>query len=172
MRSEAEIQYLLKAIEAFRRRMIVVSPDFEILAASCNLENLDDSELVGRCCHQVLYDREKPCENCAVANARETGGPALRTKEDEFPGQAHVPCLYAYPITTHDGREAYVSMDFDLPTRGEIEEKLQRSNALLRNLILSAVDGVIAADLRGKILIFNETDEEIFGYRVEDAQDT
>jgi PAS domain S-box-containing protein len=60
-------------------------------------------------------------------------------------------------------------MDFDLPTRGEIEDKLQSSNALLRNLILSAVDGVIAADKKGKILIFNAIAAEIFGYSVEEA---
>jgi PAS domain S-box-containing protein len=60
-------------------------------------------------------------------------------------------------------------MDFDLPTRGAIEEKLQSSNDLLRNLILSAVDGVIAADKKGKILIFNDMAAEIFGYEVEEA---
>ncbi|HHP7233298.1 MAG TPA: nitrogen regulation protein NR(II) [Desulfobacterales bacterium] len=169
MRSETETQYLLKAIEAFRRRMIVVSPDFRILAATCHMKEIEDAALVGRHCYAVLYGRETPCSNCAVKNARQTGGPALRTKEDDVPVQENVPCLYAYPITTDDKQEAYVSMDFDLPTRGEIEEKLQRSNALLRNLILSAVDGVIAADLRGKILIFNETAAEIFGYSVEEA---
>jgi len=172
MRSETEIKYLLKAVEAFRKRMIVISPDFKILAASCQMDDFDDSALVGRRCHRVLYGRETPCENCAVENAREAGGPALRTKKEEFPDQEHVPCLYAYPITTEDRVEAYVSMDFDLPTRGEIEEKLQRSNALLRNLILSAVDGVIAADLSGKIIIFNETAAEIFGYSVEEALDS
>ena len=69
-----------------------------------------------------------------------------------------------------DGKiEAFVSMDFDLPVRGKIEDKLQSSNALLRNLILSAVDGVIAADKKGKILIFNNMSAEIFGYSIEEA---
>ena len=62
-----------------------------------------------------------------------------------------------------------MSLDFDLPARGEIEDKLQSSNALLRNLILSAVDGVIAADKQGKILIFNDMAAELFGYSVEEA---
>ena len=69
-----------------------------------------------------------------------------------------------------DGKiEAFVSLDFDLPVRGKIEEKLQSSNVLLRNLILSAVDGVIAADKKGKILIFNDMAAELFGYSVEEA---
>ena len=80
-----------------------------------------------------------------------------------------MPCLYAYPIYSGNTIEAFVSIDFDLPARGEIEDKLQSSNVLLRNLILSAVDGVIAADKRGKILIFNDMAAELFGYSVEEA---
>ena len=44
------------------------------------------------------------------------------------------------------------------------ENMLQPSNAFLKNLILSSVDGVIAADRKGKILIFNDAAVEIIGY--------
>ena len=50
-----------------------------------------------------------------------------------------------------------------------MEETLKRSNAFLKNLILSSVDGVIAADKTGKILIFNSAAEEISGYSAEEA---
>jgi two-component system, NtrC family, sensor kinase len=169
MRSESEKKYLLKAIESFQRRIVVISPDFEILAASCHLEGVDDAALVGRRCHEALYGRDEPCEDCAVENARIHGIPSIRTKKGDLPGQDKLPCLYAYPITTDDGGQAFVSMDFDMPSRKEIEDRLQRSNAFLRNLILSSVDGVIAADMDGKIVVFNETASEIFGYGVEEA---
>ena len=39
----------------------------------------------------------------------------------------------------------------------------------MNNLIHSAVDCVIAADMTGKILIFNESAAEVFGYSVEEA---
>jgi PAS domain S-box-containing protein len=80
-----------------------------------------------------------------------------------------MPCYFSYPIYSGDDIEAYVSMDFDLPTRGGLEEKLQRSNAFLRNLIFSAVDGVIASDKKGKILIFNDAATNVFGYTVDEA---
>jgi two-component system NtrC family sensor kinase len=62
-----------------------------------------------------------------------------------------------------------VLMDFDFPVLAGLEEKLRRSNAFLRNLILSALDGVIAADKTGKILIFNDAAAEISGYSVDEA---
>jgi PAS domain S-box-containing protein len=80
-----------------------------------------------------------------------------------------MPCYYSYPIYSGDDIDAYVSMDFDLPTRGGLEEKLQRSNAFLRNLIFSAADGVIASDTTGKILIFNDAASKVFGYSADEA---
>ncbi len=71
-----------------------------------------------------------------------------------------------------DNIEAFVSLDFDLPDRGEFDEKAQSSNAFLRNLILSAVDSVIAADKKGQILIFNDMAANIFGYSVEEAMES
>jgi PAS domain S-box-containing protein len=44
------------------------------------------------------------------------------------------------------------------------ESILERSNVFLRDLILSAVDAVIAADIKGKILIFNDVASDILGY--------
>lgn len=166
---ETEKKYLLKAINAFKRRFIVVSPEFKILAANCRLNGLSDSETIGKHCHQVFYDRLSPCENCAVKESIEKRKPTLMPKPENTLDLNEMPCFFAYPIYSGDEIEAYVSMDFDLPTRGGLEEKLQRSNAFLRNLIFSAVDGVIASDMLGKILIFNDAAVKVFGYSVDEA---
>ena len=50
-----------------------------------------------------------------------------------------------------------------------LEERLRRSNAFLKNLLHSSVDGVIAADKKGKILIFNDAASEISGYTENEA---
>jgi two-component system NtrC family sensor kinase len=166
---ETEKKYLLKAISAFKRRFIVVSPEFKILAANCRLNGLSDSETIGKHCHQVFYDRLSPCENCAVKESIEKRKPMLMPKPENTLDLNEMPCYFAYPIYSGNEIEAYVSMDFDLPTRGGLEEKLQRSNAFLRNLIFSAVDGVIASDMLGKILIFNDAAVKVFGYSVDEA---
>jgi two-component system NtrC family sensor kinase len=169
--SETENKYFLKAIEAFKKRLIVVSPEFKILAVNDSRQGVDHSKAVGGICHQVFYDRPEPCLNCPVQKSKETGRPAMQLKPGEFTDPGKIPCLYVYPIFTEDKIEAFVSLDFDLPARGEFEEKAQSSNALLRNLILSAVDGVIAADKKGRILIFNDMAAELFGYSVEEAME-
>jgi len=164
-----EKEYLLKAIGAFKRRFIVVSPDFIILAANCRLDGVSDSKIIGKCCYEVFYERSSPCENCAVKESIEKRKPTLMPKPESKLDIDEMPCYFSYPIYSGDKIEAFVSMDFDLPTRGGVEEKLQRSNSFLRNLILSAVDGIISSDKKGKILIFNEAAEKVFGYTVDEA---
>jgi PAS domain S-box-containing protein len=50
-----------------------------------------------------------------------------------------------------------------------LEERLRRSNTFLKNLLHSSVDGVIAADKKGKILLFNDAASEISGYSEKEA---
>ncbi len=172
MDKDTEKDYLLKAIAAFKRKFTVISPEYKILALSSRLNGIKESEIIGQHCYKVFYDRSSPCENCSVKMALEKKRPALTPQSVNSLDLDEMPCYFAYPIFSGDDIEAFVSMDFDLPTRGGLEENLQRSNALLRNLIQSSVDCVIAADMKGKILIFNHAAVEVFGYTEDEALNT
>ena len=169
MRTGTEQEILLKAIDAFRNKLIVVSPDYRILAWRCHRDAPSDGDGVGQLCYQVLHARSEPCGHCAVKTVLETRQPAWSPRNEDLLSGETVPCHYAYPVFAGDAIEAVVSMEMELPARSQIEEKLQRSNAFLRNLITSSVDGVMAADKKGKVIIYNDTAEEIFGYGVQEA---
>jgi PAS domain S-box-containing protein len=169
VRTDAEEEYLLKAVDAFKRRLCVISPDFQILAVNLTTDVAVGSDIIGQHCYEVFYDRSTPCKNCAVTEAVKTKRPALRPKIDDAMDLGMLPCLYSYPIISDGKIDAMVSMDFDLPTQSGLQEKLERSNAFLQNLILSAVNGVIAADRKGKILFFNDVASDLLGYSVEEA---
>jgi len=169
MHSDTEKEYLLKALDGFNRKIMVISPEFKILAASGQDIRSQKIDIVGKLCHQVLYDRPSPCENCPAAEVVRTKKPAARSHQDHSQSQEKLSCLYGYPILSGKTIDALVMLDFDLPELGALEDELQRSNAFLRNLILSAVDGVIAADKKGKLLIFNDAAVEVSGYSVDEA---
>jgi two-component system, NtrC family, sensor kinase len=172
MDKNTEKDYLLKAIGAFNRRFMVISPEYKILASSSRINGITDSEIIGKHCFNVLYGRSLPCNNCSITEAKKTRRSALTPKQGTSLDLDEMPCYFAYPIFSGDDIEAFVSMDFDLPTRGGLEEKLNRSNAFLRNLIFSSVDCVIAADKIGKILIFNDAASKVFGYTEDEALNT
>ncbi len=169
-RSEAEKDYLVEAIDAFNRRLLVISPDHKILAANQMAMEDHPEGIVGKSCYEVIPGCSTPCPNCPADEVLKNGKAALRYDLcDEIGGAADMLCLYAYPVYRHDEVDALVMLDFDLPALKNMEEKRIRSNAFLRNLIHSAVDGVIASDMKGRILIFNEAAAEVSGYSVEEA---
>lgn len=57
----------------------------------------------------------------------------------------------------------------DLTERVEMENELRKTNQFLQNVIRSSVDGIIAADMKGNIIIFNEGAERLLGYRAEEV---
>jgi len=172
MRTKKEIEYLLKAIDAFQKRLIVLSPDYEILAANIPIDELPDAEANGNFCYQYFHDRASPCENCAVMAVKKTLSPSLCPKPGSYIINGRMPCFYAYPIMDGDRVEAYVSMDFQLPSVGLLEEELRHTNSLLENLLLSAVDCVIASDMKGNIFLFNASAENVFGHSKEETENS
>lgn len=171
MRTEKERNLLLKALDAFKRKIVVISRDFEILAAAGVDVDIDGKSPSGKCCYEVFYSRAEPCDNCPAKKALDTGKPSLRDLSTSALGKLKRSCLYAYPITDEDGQEVMTIFNFELPALDGLEEELRRTNSFLYNLLQSACDGVIAADTTGKIIIFNDAAAEVTGHSVAAALD-
>ena len=56
----------------------------------------------------------------------------------------------------------------DVTLARELEVELRRTTEFLERILNSAVDGIIAADMQGTILLFNHAAERICGYRAAD----
>jgi len=171
MRTEKERNLLLRALDAFNRKIVVISRDYIILAsAGVDVLNGGGSPR-GKCCHRVFYNRPEPCDNCPAKKVLETGEPSLRDLTSTGLRKQKRSCLYAYPVTDEDGQEVLTIFNFELPALDGLEEELRRANTFLYKLLQSACDGVIAADRSGKIIIFNDAAAEVTGYSVEEALD-
>jgi PAS domain S-box-containing protein len=169
MHTETEKAYLLKALEHFNRKIIVISPDFKILAA-CGRESAAVAKTPNpSVCHETIYNRLAPCDACPAKKTLQTHQPTLREIENDRAHSGRMTCLYSYPLLKEGVLEAIAVVDFDLPMLEKLEDRLKRSNAFFRNLIRSAVDGVVAADRTGKVFIFNDAAAEITGYSVAEA---
>jgi len=152
--------YLLKAMETLDREIFIITPDLEIRSANRTAAKAWGKQVTGKPCYQVLYHRQSPCRNCPISDTQKTAEPFLAQDRSQ--------CLPLYAEDS-DSLEALVRFDIDLTHLSDLQEDLQRSNSFLRNMLLSAVDSVIAADLTGKIIIFNDAAAEVSGYSVEEA---
>ncbi|GAB6094447.1 hypothetical protein JCM14469_06990 [Desulfatiferula olefinivorans] len=169
MRSEKEKDLLLKAVDGYKRRLIIVSDSYRILASNYDAETDCENSVVGRFCYEFIYNCPEPCSNCIALKTIRSNAPMFRTDYSGFPAGKKERCRFSYPVMDGDIVTSAVVMDYEEPGIREMEDQLKRSNAFLHNLINSAVDGVIAADMNGKIIIFNEAAAEITGHSVDEA---
>jgi len=58
----------------------------------------------------------------------------------------------------------YLLYLIDITTRKKLEAKLRRRNTFFHNLIDSSVDGIIASDMSGNLIIFNQSAQALLGY--------
>jgi two-component system, NtrC family, sensor kinase len=161
-------EYLLNAFESFPKKLTVISPDFRILAVTGKTVQNKGINFVGRQCHEVFHERAQSCEDCPAKEVLVTRDLAMRRGyPSNHPDM--ISCLLSYPIFSDKQIEALAIVDFDFPRLNILENKLQRTNAFLRNLLFSSVDPVIASDMKGKILIFNDAASQLTGYTIDEV---
>jgi PAS domain S-box-containing protein len=78
-------------------------------------------------------------------------------------------------LTAHAKRDekgeiiGYEGINIDISDRKRMERELKEANEFFMNLIESSVDGIIAADMKGNIIIFNKGAETLTGYTAEEV---
>ncbi len=65
--------------------------------------------------------------------------------------------------------EYYLIYLIDVTTKRQLERELRRRNAFFHNLIDSSVDSIIAADMKGSIILFNQGAQALLGYTEKEA---
>jgi PAS domain S-box-containing protein len=169
MPSETQKEYYRKVLDSLGRRLFVVSPDHDILAGNRPARMQGGPEAIGKKCYEYFYGEEAPCTTCPVPEVLTSGRPVVRRMRDAEGREEQSQCVQATPIFDGKDVEAVTVLDIDLFHLHSLEAELTRSNAFLRNLIMSSVDGIIASDMKGRILIFNEAASKISGYTLDEA---
>lgn len=78
--------------------------------------------------------------------------------------------LTGHPMKNEKGEVVgYQGINLDISERKQIENELREANEFFMNLIESSVDGIIAADMKGNIFIFNKGAEALTGYKAEEV---
>ena len=78
--------------------------------------------------------------------------------------------LTGHPIKNEKGEiVGYQGINLNISARKRIENELKEANEFFMNLIESSVDGIIAADMKGNIFIFNKGAEALTGYKAEEV---
>ena len=150
---------------------LILAPDMTIVAATKRL--LDKygyrgKEVAGRKCHQVLHQSAQPCPESScplpqvLSNKKATSTIHKTTGSD---GAEIYEDRVCSPILNNKGDVDYVVLSLRDVTRTKLlEMELQKTNEFLENIIASSVAAIVVADMKGVILLMNESARRLFGY--------
>jgi PAS domain S-box-containing protein len=170
MTADTQREYLLRALASFRKRILVISPEYRILAAAGTDPRIQDPQVIGQTCHRLLHQSDKICGHCPAKRVIASRSHAhLNLRPEHLRLETPLDCLYAYPIQEGETLAAVALLTFEFPALDHLQEELKRCNSFLLNLIKSANDGIVAADPSGKVILFNNLAAQISGYSVKEA---
>ena len=132
---------------------------------------LTERELIGKKCW-VAWGLDRPCQNCPVASAIETGLPAeaelTPENQDHWPESQGNWLSKAAPLTDEKGTiVGVIETAFEISKQKTTERKIfEESDEIFRAIAEYAMDAIIMIDDGGKVIYWNPAAERIFGYSV------
>jgi PAS domain S-box-containing protein len=157
---------------------LILAPDRTILTVNkpfIHKYGVTKEQVSGKNCYDLFYRSENPCspDGCPLAEvlANREGKRVLRhleTRDREEKWEDRV----LSPILDDEGEVRYVIENMRDVTRVKtLEKELDEVKGLLEKVVQSSTSAIIAADLKGNILLMNPTAQEVTGYTLEEAQE-
>jgi PAS domain S-box-containing protein len=141
--------------------------------SACRFFAVESAELIGRSLTELLgpgceaamtaLRRPKSCREDAGADCSEPHIVEVTTRSGE---NRFAEVTHAIPASRPGHSLCFIT---DITARKQLEFELQRQNNFFHNLIESSVDGIIAADMKGRIILFNSSAQQMAGYTREEA---
>lgn len=167
--------YLYQILEETPNGVMVVNLDHKVIygnPAASRFLGVSYGELAERSLQDVFSpDNEKLCQ--LVADYFETTD---QPKDAHFRHEVKIrqedqvtqilDVVLAYPPSVP---QFYILYLIDITHRKTLEAKLRRRSAFFHNLIDSSTDGIIAADMKGHLIVFNQGAQNLLGYTEEEA---
>ena len=164
MRSDTEIQNLIKAIDSLENQLLVVSPDLEILAANAAARVAIGEDCIGRKCFDIFCKKDAPCGDCHIHQVLADSSNRSPDEPKTVHQRLALTCGQVTPIYTAGQMEAAVCIDIEPHQQSDAPGSGQLANAFLKTLIHSSPDAVIVTSPQGNILLINEAARKLSGY--------
>ncbi|MDB5580060.1 MAG: sensor hybrid histidine kinase [Bradyrhizobium sp.] len=131
------------------------------------------SEVIGRNVKMLMPGPYREEHDGYVDNFTRTGERKIIGIGREVYGQRKDGTTFPMDLSVGEAKQddgsIFVGIIHDLTERETVERALRESNARLKAVVDTAVDGVILIDARGCILEFNPACEKLFRYRSQDV---
>jgi two-component system NtrC family sensor kinase len=160
-----------KLFESLSFPTLILAPDMTVVATNKRFlikYGSRKKQLIGKKCYQVLYQSKEPCSKLScplrltlidkkgTSTVKQTTGPS---------GEEVYEDRVCSPILDEKGDVGYVMLSLrDVTKTKLLEIELQKTNEFLESIIASSTAAILVADMKGVILLMNESARKLFGY--------
>jgi PAS domain S-box-containing protein len=175
---DLEISQLLSLIldQAQNDYIIVINRDFEIVYANQSFKEHfapGQPDITGRRCYDLFQQDQESCgiPHCGLEDCLHLDGPQDRILTRlSFDGREETFEAFLYPIRDPQGEVSLFAEFFRRLSHREIlTQAIERIHTFQGKLIQTSMDGIIASDRFGNIIIFNDGAEKILGYKKQEV---
>ncbi|MBW1816669.1 MAG: PAS domain S-box protein [Deltaproteobacteria bacterium] len=128
---------------------------------------LKKEDILRKRCHHIFFNSNNPCPpaNCQWDLLFSVKMPVRRTVKSVRPdGSVIHEDLVFSPVLNDSGEVDYIVATVEDITRSKhMEADLKKTNEFLENIINSSVNAIVVADMRGEIILMNDSARKLFG---------
>ncbi|MCD4720831.1 MAG: PAS domain S-box protein [Desulfobacula sp.] len=153
---------LLDALDVFEDGIYIINDDYTVEYMNKFMKELF-GDGVGRKCHEVLIQSDKPCEWCKYDE--------VFINDEIHRGEVYVNAvdkifaMSELPVTNQDGTKSKLSLYRDITHAKRQEEKLKSSKESYQRLFNHAGCGVFISSKKGRFLDVNPALLKMLGYQ-------
>ena len=114
----------------------------------------------GKKCHELMWDREAPCDECKTFDVFKTKKPLEWISEHS--SRKNLYQVYDFPFIDTDGTFLVLELSIDITEKKQAEEALKKSEQLLQSVLDNSTTVVYVKDPEGKYLLINTIYEKLF----------
>ncbi len=169
-----EPAWRIKVFDSLSFPTLILTCDRRIKAANqifLNKMGLTHDEVVGKSCYEIFYNLKAPCTDdiCPLRRIISSGkSDAVLTTVTDGDGDVRWEDRVFSPIFNDDGSIAYIMESVrDITFIKEMEKKFRETREFFEKVIQSSTSGIVAADVKGNILLMNPAAEQLFGYSLQ-----
>ncbi|MEJ2683271.1 MAG: diguanylate cyclase [Candidatus Sulfobium sp.] len=164
-------QFINTAFDSIHDPFIIVDRDYRITRANetySTMINIPLEALIGRKCHEILYQKSDVCSDCTVSKTFLSGDPCASERSIVQDGIETWYQIYTYPILAEEGEASHVIEYFrDITERKVAERAARLAYTELDQIFNTAADGMCVIGKDFRVQKVNKTFLAMFGLKGE-----
>jgi len=171
-----EFDWRIKVFNSLPFPSLILTPDKVIISANqafLEKKRTDLEKIVGKTCHQVFYDTEKPCSQAicpfSTVIAEKKAQSILRRTEFDGSEEVWIDRMFS-PILDDNGDVKFIMESVRDASRViTLEKRSIHIRQFLDKVVQSSHNAIVASDMNGNIMLMNQAAEVLFGFSMEEA---